>query len=144
MPGLQEGKTRTNHIRKATIKIFFIACYYILLGVINLSIFTHFVTINDETSEVFEDYFACHSAGRVSGVDCGDPPNLRLQAFGTFVSVAIILEGLLPTVILILIVKYSCGGIKCHSRNTTKKKPSNPQNSFSKQISSPSCSYIKA
>ena len=120
MKRLQDVKTSSSssHIRRAEIKILFIVCYYILLGVFALSIYLFLSITNDITLNAFQDYFLCHRAGNISDMDCGDPPNLGLQAFTNLLSTAFILESLSPTIILIFIVKCN---VKLCSRHTCSK-----------------------
>ena len=78
------------------------------MGCLGLSAFTYLTTTDVETTLAFQDYFTCHSYGIVPGLDCGDPPNLRLQVFATLASLSISLIGLIPLVNLIFTVKWTC------------------------------------
>ena len=111
-----ESAPRHHNIGIAEVKIFIIACYYIIQGCAGLSIFTYLIATKDETAIVFQDYFTCHSFGIVPGLDCGDIPNVHPQVFGILASVSVILIGLLPLINLIFIVKWTC---KCF-RNLKK------------------------
>ena len=92
----------------AEVKIFIIACYYIILGCVGLSTFTYLIATDDETALAFQEYFTCHSFGIVPGLDCGDIPNVRPQVFGTLASISVILISLVPLFNLIFISKWTC------------------------------------
>ena len=96
-----------SHIRKAETKIFLTMSYLLFMGTITLTNLTYFTTDN-ETLEAFQVYFMCQSVGIQPDGDCGDPPDVRLKAFHTLTSMAAILLGLSPLVILVLNVNCTC------------------------------------
>ena len=108
MKQLQHNRPPKSHIGKAEAKISFIVCYYVLMGTVALTTYTYFITTANDTSEALQAYFTCQSIGIQPDRDCGDPPDVRLQAFYTLAAVAAILPGLLPLVILIFIVNCTC------------------------------------
>ena len=121
MKQLQHNKRPKGHTGKAEAKIFFIVCYYVLVGTVTLTTYTYFITTDDETMEAFQEYFTCQSVGMQSDRDCGDPPDVRLRVFYTLASVAGILQGLLPLVILIFVMNCSCYK-RCYKIVKTSKR----------------------
>ena len=93
---------------KAEAKILFIVCYYVLVGTLVLTLFTYLETISDEQYKAIEQYFICQSTGLEPGKGCGETPQAHLAAFNSLAVVAIILTGLLPTVVLTFTIKCDC------------------------------------
>ena len=56
-------------------------------------------------TEAIETFFVCQSGGLESGNDCGDTPQIHLAVFGSLSALAIILVGLLPSVVIAFTVK---------------------------------------
>ena len=104
-------------VGKVEAKILFIVCYYIIMGTMALTLFTYFEVAGDADRQAVTRHFACQSTGLQSGKDCGEVPNVHLEAFNSLSGVAIILIGLLPAVILAFTVKWNC-----NKRDSCKRK----------------------
>ena len=111
MKKLVEGK-RPQLIGKAQAKILFIMCYYIITGIIALTVFVNFEVKGASEHQKFREYFSCQSAGMQEGSDCGESIGERLQEFTVLGAVSIILIGLLPAVVLAFSIKC----VKCKTK----------------------------
>jgi uncharacterized membrane protein YesL len=110
---LVEGK-RPRLIGKAQAKILFIMCYYIITAIIALTVFVNFEVKGARERQNIQEHFACQSAGVQDGRDCGESIVERLHDFSVLGAVSIVLIGLLPAVVLVFSVKYSCE--KCKTK----------------------------
>ena len=79
--------------------------YYVLVGTLVLTLFTYFEATEDVEFQAIETFFICQSSGIESGNDCGDTPQVHLAAFDSLSALAIILIGLLPSVVVAFTVK---------------------------------------
>jgi uncharacterized membrane protein len=96
---------QTGLLKKAEAKILFIMCYYVLVGTLVLTLFTYFEATKEAEFQVIETFFICQSSGLESGNDCGDTPQVHLAGFDSLSALAIILIGLLPSVVIAFTLK---------------------------------------
>ena len=95
-------------------------CYYIVVGTLVLTLFTYFEASEDVEFQAIETFFVCQSSELESGNDCGDTPQIHLAVFGSLSALAIILVGLLPSVVIAFTVKCERQRekpVKTHSHN---------------------------
>ena len=94
-------------------------CYYVTVGASTLTVYCYSITTDDKISKAFQNYFMCQSIGIQPDRDCGDSPDIQLQEFNTLTSVAAIIQGLFPLIILIFIMNCSCDRRCC--KGVTRK-----------------------
>jgi uncharacterized membrane protein len=96
---------QTGLLKKAEAKILFIMCYYVLVGTLVLTLFTYFEATKEAEFQIIETFFICQSSGLESDNDCGDTPQVHLAGFDSLAALAIILIGLLPSVVIAFTLK---------------------------------------
>ena len=96
-------------IGKAQAKILFVVCYYIVSGILVLTVYSYYQVAGEASIQAVTRHFACQSAGIQSGRDCGDVPEIYVEVFDSLLALSLVLISLLPAVILVFM-------IKCNSR----------------------------
>ena len=85
-------------------KVLVVLCYYVILGVAVLTIFTR--GLFDINEEVIKNYFICESKGLLPNLSC-QRSKLEAALDPTPTSIAIVIIGFLPAVNLVYVVKFS-------------------------------------
>ena len=80
----------------------FILCFYILLAVFGLLVFTFAQVEREANTASLRDYFLCESSG---GDDCDTLTTYHFPVLGQLVVVTYILQALLPVIVLLFSLK---------------------------------------
>jgi hypothetical protein len=113
---LKSGNQATS-VGKAQAKILFVVCYYVVSGILVLTVSSYYQVAGEASIQAVIRHFSCQSAGTQSGRDCGDVPNVHLEVFDSLLALSLVLIGLLPAVILVFMVKCNCNNKWCAKKN---------------------------
>ena len=109
---MKSGK-KVTPVGKAQAKILFVVCYYVVSGILVLTLYSYYQVTDESSIQAVSRYFACQSAGIQSGRDCGDVPKVHLEVLDSLLAFSLVLIGLLPAVILVFMVKCNCKNRCC-------------------------------